>query len=105
MTVREAVKKGYSYYGYWGRSWEHDKVKAKAAELRKAGNKAIMVCENGGTNIYWIESLENARVRRIESLNSRIKCAMYDRSKAQAEIDKANNMIAECQAEIAELQG
>jgi hypothetical protein len=72
MTKNEARKNGYVFQGTYAFEREKEKVLNKAAELRRAGNKAVTVLEppdrysnnrRTGYSVYWIESEANKTKR------------------------------------------
>ena len=66
MTEQEARRRGYQFQGCYERSWNRDRIKLRAAQLRKEGNKAVMVNTRcGGCSVYWIESQENKNRRNM----------------------------------------
>jgi len=71
--VHQLQQQGYTFTGIFERSYNRDKAKAKAAELRKAGNKAVMVDVKGGTSVYWIESEKNQRFRKISEMTKSLR--------------------------------
>jgi phage shock protein A len=94
MTERDAIKKGYSYTGIWERSWEKDKVKARAKELRDAGNKAVMIPRGTGISVYWIESDANRAVRELEQAEREVT---YRKNN----LEHAKTVVKECQEALA----
>jgi phage shock protein A len=94
MTEQEAIKKGYSYTGIWERSWEKDKVKARAKELRQQGNKAVMIPRGTGISVYWIESPANKAARKLEQAERDVACVRNS-------LEQAKYVVEQCQKELA----
>jgi hypothetical protein len=71
MNERKAHQMGYNFHGAY--SHNKEEMKQRALELRKQGNKALVVNEppnplsrghhGMGYSVYWIESEENIRLR------------------------------------------
>ena len=98
MTSREAEKAGYRFTGHSNQDKEVSKARAK--ELRAAGNKAIVVHEppnkysrghsSAFYRVYMIESEANAVIRKRENATKAIQRAQY-------EVDRAAKELAEKQ--------
>ena len=97
MNERQAREAGYSFTGIWERSWKKDIVKEKAKELRKQGNKAIMVSEEGGYSVYWIES---PVIKAAKEEKERVCIIIF----IQREIDNKLREIEELKIRMKELQ-
>jgi hypothetical protein len=91
MNVRQAELAGYRFTGIYDWTWNREKVKQRAKELRQAGNRAIMVERNNGISVYWIESEANAKTRRDKE--------------AQIQMNMRLRQIAKMEQELAELRG
>jgi len=105
MNARQAQDAGYVFTGIY--SWDHKEVKARAAELRKQGNKALTIYEpaskysrsssGGGYSVYWIESEKNKAIRLDASRKRQI-----ENLKRQAQ--ELRNQLAEVELHISELE-
>lgn len=104
MNEKEARKEGLCYTGYYERKFNKEgqlKIKERAAAIRKAGFRAVMVQTDSGTTIYtdhlyqkeenkrrkW-EAAKNAKNNNYKDFNDKI-------AELEAEITKIKNTINE----------
>lgn len=81
MTEQQARTNGFTRTGHYSRN--KDKMKEKAAQIRKQGNKAVVATlpdsplsrgiVGRGYGVFWIESSENAATREAEMKQSRLR--------------------------------
>ena len=95
MNVRQAEAKGYRFTGIYDWSWNRESVKARAKELRQAGNKAIMVEKNNGISVYWIESEANAKIRRDKEAQVQMNMRLRQIAKLEQELAELREWVAE----------
>lgn len=96
---RQLEEKGYEFHGAY--SWNKEEMKKRAAELRKAGHKAVVAYEpgsklsrsgsGGGWSVYWIESEASIKAREAQHVKNQIDRLFKERLACEAriaEIDK-----------------
>jgi hypothetical protein len=96
MTKKQAEQAGYSFHGAYDHNKE--KIKERAAQLRKEGNKAIVITEKpdrlsrghrgDGYSVYWIESDANVAARKAIYLANRKQQLMNEKAKLLARIEE-----------------
>jgi hypothetical protein len=111
ITEKYAEERGYTYHGAY--SWNQEEMKKRAAELRKEGNKAMVVyspasplsrsSSGGGYSVYWIESEENRRARHLKEANGLAWRAQSKISRLINELAEANKELEAAQARVKEL--
>lgn len=89
MNEQQARTNGYQHHGAY--STDKEVVKERAAQLRAAGNKAVVVTippnkysrgsRSTGYSVYWIESEANKRARQEENRQKEI--AQQERTKEE----------------------
>lgn len=110
MNEKQANEKGYHFQG----SFSHfkDEMKTKVAELRQAGNKAIVVNtppskysrghHGMGFSVYWIESAEN-RANRYEADRLRKTEALLNEwQKLSVRIDEIKKELSNLEKPVVE---
>ena len=95
MNERQAREAGYSFTGIWERTWKKEIVKEKAKALRKQGNKAIMVNDEGGYSVYWIESPENIAIREAKFKTGRILFTQNEITRKLQELEELKLKLEE----------
>lgn len=108
MNKRQAEQDGYIFHGAF--SHNKEEVKSRAAELRKMGNKAIVVnvppskysrgYHGMGYSIYWIENEANKTACQIKLLTNKILQAEHEIAKALAVLEEKRNEIEAIKLEI-----
>lgn len=95
MTEKQALAEGLNYTGYYS-SRDPDKVKERAAEIRKLGFRAVVVSKPGerGISVYADEAYEKARSARHAWLQA----------KNQVENGTVEKRVGELKAEIEKLE-
>ena len=94
MNVKQAEAKGYRFTGIYDRPWNREVVKARAKELRQAGNKAVMVERNNGISVYWIESEANAKIRRDKEAQVQMNIRLRQIAKLEQELAELREWVA-----------
>jgi sensor histidine kinase YesM len=100
MTEKQARERGYQYHGA-GSSYNDEKLQARLQEIRKAGNKAVIVTippnpysrsSHRGRyySIYWIESEKNRKARVYEDLMLKIRITEREKTEAEAKAIEAH---------------
>jgi len=101
MNNKQAREKGYAHTGNYSHSKEE--MKTRAAELRAAGNKAVVVdCPPSpysrghsgmGYNVYWIESTANKAERLRAAARLKSEQLEAERKRLQARITEIDDEL------------
>lgn len=107
VSEKQARAQGYEYHGAYERYGGLEKIKERAKELRKQGNKAMVVYVpdskysrgggGGGHAIYWIESEANKAVRKAEAKAQRLRILIRDRDQLLGQATELTMKIEEIQ--------
>jgi len=102
--INKLEQQGYTFTGIFERSCRRDIVKERAAELRKAGNKAVMVNVAGGTSVYWIESEQNKLLRDIKAMEMTVRFTSTKIEDLKKELAEAETKYSESIATLQQLR-
>lgn len=104
INEKYAKARGYEFHGAY--SWNHDEIKKRAVEIRKQGNKAMIVYSpgskysrggGGGYSVYWIESEANKAARAAARKEQYLKGLYYKREQLLKEVSELNVQIEQAE--------
>ncbi len=93
MNKQQALNEGYTFQGCWVRSWKKEEAKDRAKQLRKEGNKAVVISDQGGFGVYWIESEANKQAKRELAKHNAIIAAQKKVERLTAELETARQEL------------
>lgn len=97
MNDRQARAKGYAFTGYFG--WDKEEMKVRAAQLRKDGNKALVVTEPGsrrtGYSVFWIQSEAGKVAEAQAALTAKIANLKAEKAQLKVRIAEINTQLIE----------
>lgn len=106
MNEKRAQQEGLSFTGIYVRSYESDKAKERAKEIRKQGYKAVMVQVDGGVSVYAEEKyFIDKQMREIKKRLAAVdRQKEYAKEKYEQELQKIEDNRLRMEKMLAELE-
>ena len=107
MTKRQAYAEWLQFHGCAERSYANERAKKTAADLRKAGYRAVLVNDDGFSEVYvekqyFVDQTIATLQKRVDSKDARIANA-YE--KYLQEVAKIEAETAQDETKLQELKG